>query len=118
MAGKIRISFDGKPIGRNLYIMAIELKNNSLPDLIARARKGNKKAEGALCIEASQRIAAGERLEEPLAGYVLELLMQKHVFNYKRNKADKNLGRDLLTIRFYGNWISWVFPQLRTANQL
>jgi hypothetical protein len=49
--GKIPETFDGKLIGRNLYLMAFELINaeatNSLPDLIPRARKGDQIAEGA-----------------------------------------------------------------------
>jgi hypothetical protein len=116
--GKIPISFEGEPLGRNLYRMIIELMdakdNNSHDDLIELARKGNGQAEGALCIEASKRIAAGERLEEPLAGYVMGLLMRS-VFNHKRTKADKNLGRDLLSIK-----VLWELDKqgvLPTANR-
>jgi hypothetical protein len=97
---KIRIpnAADGKPTGRKLCLMVVELIKETLPDLIARAQKGDRQAAGALCIEASKRIAAGERLEEPLASYVIEALMRP-VLKYKRTKGDKTLIRDLLAIK-------------------
>jgi hypothetical protein len=66
--------------------------------LIALARRGDPKAKGALCFEGNKRIRAGEKLEEPLAGYIADVLMEV-VFDYKRNKADKNVGRDLLIMK-------------------
>ena len=95
--GKIRVEFDGKPLGLNLHL-SVKALDNAAPDLIALARKGDPHAEGALCIKGSNRIRAGEKLEEPLASYIADLLMQR-VFTYKRTKADKNVGRDLLIMK-------------------
>jgi hypothetical protein len=99
--GKIPISLAGKPLGRNFYLMAIALTNakatDSIPDLIACARKGDRNAEGALCLEAATRIAAGEKLEEPLAGYAVDLLTQRFL-SYKKTKGDKNIGRRIFAI--------------------
>src|SRR5262249_11025411 len=83
---------------RNFYLCLIELMNSSVPDLIARARKKDQKAKGALCFEASKRIVAGEKLEAPLAGYITDLLIQRF-FNFKKTKGDKNVGRDLFAIK-------------------
>lgn len=93
--GKIPASFADKPLERNLYLIALELMNakatNSFPDFIRRARKGDQIAEGALCIEAANRIKAGEKLEEPLAAYVVDLLAQR-ASKYKKPRETKMLG--------------------------
>jgi hypothetical protein len=87
--------------GRNAFRMVIEWQNAKLTgsflELIERARSGDKHAEAAVRLEAGRRLRAGEKLEEPFASFVADVL-EKLSFPYKRSKGDQTLRRNVCAL--------------------